>query len=60
MQYTDGKSVMGPDTIREGVAVWFQNNQGRWTCLKNKSPEFLATQSRFKDKPDFVDIEDES
>lgn len=54
--YTDGKSAIDSNTIREGVVVWFEDNNGEWTCLKNKSFEFL----NFESRDDFVDAEDES
>ncbi len=58
--YTDGKSTRDDETLREGVVVWFEDNNGKWTCLKNKSFDFLNFESKAKDADDFVDIEDQA
>lgn len=56
--YTDGQSAIDSNTLREGVVVWFEDQHGRWACLKNKSFAFLDQESKAKEKEDFVDIED--
>lgn len=58
--YTDGKSMVDGKTLREGVVIWFEDKEGKWTCLKNKSFDFLNHESKIKDDENFVDIEDES
>lgn len=55
--YTNGKDPIDSSHIREGVALHFMNKEGRWTCLKNKSFDFLMLESKNKDKG-LVDIED--
>ena len=44
-----GQSALDPNTMREGVVVWFKDCAGNWTCLKHKSEEFLMLDSRNKD-----------
>lgn len=56
--YTDGKSMLD-NTIREGVVVWYQKTDGNWTCLKNKSFDFLKKESKLKDDDNYVDEEDQ-
>lgn len=56
--YTDGKSMIDNETLREGVVIWFEGHDGKWTCLKNKSFDFLNYESKIKDDEDFIDIED--
>lgn len=56
--YTDGRSMINDDTLREGVVVWYENFEGKWTCLKNKSFDFLNFESKAKDKDDYVDMEE--
>jgi len=46
-----------PNTLMEGVCVWFQKPNLAWTCLKHKSPEFLALTSKQFDKGE-GDVED--
>lgn len=58
-KYTDGQSAMDKNTLREGVVIHFEDANGNWTALKNKSFAFLERESKAKDKEDFVDIEDE-
>lgn len=53
----EGCSFFDGETIKEGVVVWFQRNDGYWTCLKHKSDEFLLLESGQKDK-EIVDCED--
>lgn len=53
-KYTEGKSAVDGTTVREGVVVWFEDDEGKWTCLKNKSFEFLGLEG----KDGFVDSED--
>jgi hypothetical protein len=57
--FTDGKSTLDNNTIREGVVIWFKNNRGQWTCLKNKSDNFLLKESKLKDDDNYVDVEEE-
>lgn len=52
-----GKSALDPDTIREGVVVWFKDQAQNWTCLKHKSEEFLLLEDRHRDKGG-ADVED--
>ncbi len=52
------QSTIDPNTVFEGVVVWFQLNNGEWSCLKAKSFEFLNKDSKMKDSADYVDIED--
>jgi hypothetical protein len=54
-----GRSRLDADTLFEGVVLWFEDDHGRWTCLKHKSPEFLLLDSRNKDEG-IGDTEDES
>jgi hypothetical protein len=58
--YTDGRSMIDAGTLREGVVCWFEDEAGRWTCLKNKSFDFLNFESKQKDDENFTDIEDEN
>ncbi|NLE03196.1 MAG: hypothetical protein GX638_00135, partial [Crenarchaeota archaeon] len=58
--YTDGRSMIDTGTLREGVVVWFEDEAGHWTCLKNKSFDFLNFESKQKDDENFTDIEDEN
>jgi len=53
-----GRSALDPNTMREGIVVWFKDCTGNWTCLKHKSEEFLMLDSRNKDKG-MGDVEDE-
>ena len=55
-----GKSPLDKNTLREGVVVWFEKEDGTWTCLKNKSWEFLNLESKQKDDENFIDIEEEN
>lgn len=55
--FTEGGSAFDSKTLREGVVVWFTDERGAWTCLKNKSFTFLAQESKAKDKG-VVDMED--
>lgn len=50
--YTSGKSEHCDNTIREGVVVWFVGHDGKWTCLKNKSKDFILAESKAMDKAD--------
>jgi hypothetical protein len=52
-----GNSALDPNTIREGIVVWFKDRSGCWTCLKHKSEEFLMLESKNKDKG-IGDVED--
>lgn len=56
--HTDGRSMAGEDTLREGVVVWFEGFDGQWTCLKNKSFDFLMADTKAKEKKDYVDMEE--
>jgi len=57
-ELANGQSALDPDTLREGIVVWFKDCSGNWTCLKHKSEEFLMLDSRNKDKG-IGDVEDE-
>lgn len=57
--YTDGQSMIGPNTMREGIVCWFEDDHGEYTCLKNKSFAFLEKEGILKDKKDFIDMEEE-
>jgi len=52
-----GKSALDPNTLREGIVVWFKDLNGEWTALKHKSEEFLVFESGQRDKK-INDIED--
>jgi len=54
--YTDGKSMLDVNTIREGVVIWFDTPNG-WKCLKNKSFDFLQKESKLMDDENYVDPE---
>ena len=58
IELADGNSALDPNTMREGIVVWFKDCTGNWTCLKHKSEEFLMLDSRNKDKG-LGDVEDE-
>lgn len=55
--FTDGKDPIDPSHIREGVVLWFMDKKGKWTCLKNKSFDFLELEDKQKDSGT-IDIED--
>jgi hypothetical protein len=57
--YTDGLSTYDINTMKEGVVVWFEDCKGVWTCLKNKSYDFIERESKAKDAGE-VDIEDQT
>jgi len=57
-QLTEGKSVLDADTIREGIVVWFEDEYGRWSCLKLKSDEFLLKEDKQREKG-IGDVEDD-
>ncbi len=58
IELAKGRSALDPDTILEGIVVWFWDRTGNWTCLKHKSEEFLMLESKHKDKG-LGDVEDE-
>ena len=58
IELANGNSALDPNTMREGIVVWFKDHSGNWTCLKHKGEEFLLLDSRNKDKG-FGDVEDE-
>jgi hypothetical protein len=51
------RSTFDPNTLFEGIVVWFQNDEGRWTCLKYKSEEFFEFTSKQVDAG-LGDVED--
>lgn len=57
--YTDGPDPIDPTHIREGVVVWFMTKEGNWSCLKNKSFDFLKKEDALKEA-NVVDIEDQN
>ena len=57
MQLAKGKSKLDAGTLLEGVVVWFEDEDGKWTCLKHKSEEFLLDQDKKVEK-DITDVED--
>lgn len=52
-----GQSALDPNTLREGVVVWFMNKYGKWTCLKYKQDAFRLKESNLKEEG-IGDIED--
>lgn len=52
-----GTSSKDPNTLKEGVVVWFINNKGFWECLKYKQDAFRLKESGNKDKG-IIDQED--
>lgn len=56
---SQGQEVNYPDTLKEGVVLWFINKKGNWEALKYKSDAFRANESKLKDKG-INDIEDVS
>ena len=56
--YAKGNSALDPNTLREGIVVWFKDCSGNWTCLKHKSEEFLLREDKNRDKG-IGDVEDE-
>lgn len=50
MSLAEGNSSLDPNTLREGIVVWFMNADGQWDCLKHKSPEFLIRESQDRDE----------
>lgn len=52
-----GTSSKDPNTLKEGVVVWFINNKGFWECLKYKQDAFRLKESGDKDKG-IIDQED--
>jgi hypothetical protein len=56
-QMAEGNSAIDGGTIKEGVVVWFQKDNGHWTCLKYKTETFLLKESKKLDKG-VVDCED--
>lgn len=57
IEHSQGQSAMSEDTMREGVVVWFINDNGRWEALKYKSDNFRLKESNLKNKG-YVDQED--
>ena len=57
VNYAQGQSELANDTLKEGVVVWFINEQGNWECLKYKSDAFRLKESGDKDKG-VIDQED--
>ena len=47
--FTMGQSALDPNTLREGVVIWFKSHCGSWTCLKHKSEESLILESKQRD-----------
>lgn len=56
-KHVGGRSMIDAGTLREGIAVWFQDVDARWCCLKHKGFEYLKFISKQLDK-DVVDCED--
>lgn len=56
-KHVGGRSTIDAGTLREGVAVWFQDHDARWCCLKHKGFEYQQFISKQLDK-DVVDCED--
>lgn len=50
IEMAKGKSLIDAGTLREGVAVWFQDHDARWRCLKHKGFEYLKFISKQVDK----------
>ena len=46
-----------PETMHEGVCVFFNDSQGNLTCLKSKAYAFIERESKVKDAGE-VDVED--
>ena len=59
IELAQGQSVIDPNTLREGVVVWFINHHGNWQALKYKSDKFRAFESKQKDDG-VIDIEDQN
>ncbi len=58
IEYAQGQSALANDgTMREGVVVWFVNDQGKWEALKYKSDQFRLEESKLKDQG-YTDQED--
>jgi hypothetical protein len=57
VDYAQGKSYIDAGTLLEGIVVWFEDENGNWTCLKHKSEEFLLDQDKQMEK-EVGDIED--
>ena len=57
IKLANSNSALDPNTIREGIVVWFKDCAGNWTCLKHKSEEFLLLESKHRDKG-LGDVED--
>lgn len=57
IEYAQGQSAFANDTLREGVVIWFINDQGRWEALKYKSDAYRLRESELKDKG-YTDMED--
>jgi len=58
IEHAKGQSALDPNTLREGIVVWFQDCSGNWTCLKHKSEEFLLREDKNRQKG-IEDVEDE-
>ena len=56
---TSGKSISAADalTLLEGIVAWFQTAEGKWTCLKLKSDEYLRFEDKQREKG-IGDVED--
>jgi len=54
--YSKNQSVIDNNTLKEGVVIWYEDFNGKWTCLKYKSFEFLKKESEQLDK-NILDIE---
>ena len=57
IEYAQGQSAFAEDTLKEGVVIWFINDQGKWEALKYKSDAFRLEESKLKDKG-YIDQED--
>ena len=51
------RSSFDKNTLFEGYVIWFQDDDGHWTCLKHKSEEFLEFTSKQVDEGE-GDVED--
>jgi hypothetical protein len=45
MSYASGQSAFDAGTLREGICVWFRDDNYRWTCVKHKNEEFLILEA---------------
>jgi len=47
---SEESSRLDPNTMAEGIVIWFQDDFGNWIALKHKSDAFLEKTSKQMDE----------